>query len=130
MLRRALILCPFATALHAITRQEALERLAPLASALSEADASAFMRRIHPDAADRVQLRQNVVGLIARYEITCSIDITAVSDEQAEFDWYMELRGRSTQIVAERRQEKVTVVFGPKLITAIHPISFFAAVRQ
>ena len=54
-------------------RTDILDIVSPLATALSNGDADAFMRRIPDDAPNRAELDHNIRGLIAQAEMTCSV---------------------------------------------------------
>ncbi len=67
-------------------RGTALEAVAPLASALSEGDAGAFVQHLPPDAPNLNQLRTNARALIAQAEVTSSIEILK-QGEVTHLDW-------------------------------------------
>ena len=92
MNRRDLLLaCLFLQRAAADERDDVLQVFVPLASALSIGDAEAFMKPIDPKMEGFEQLRQNVYGLIAQFEIKSSIELMRVENGLAELDWYMEL---------------------------------------
>jgi hypothetical protein len=120
-----------ATVASADERTEILELVSPLASALSNGDADAFMRRIPDDAPNRTQLGNSIRALLAQAEMTCSIQLRSYEKGVAELDWYMEIRSRATASVMERRKQIVTVRLRNREVFSIEPVDFFkpAAVR-
>jgi hypothetical protein len=120
-----------ASAARGDERTDAIEAVAPLATALSNGDATEFLRRIPDDSPDRLQLSDNIQALIGQAEMTCSIQLRAIREGRGEFDWYMEIRSRATMSVLERRRENVVVHFRNKEVFSLAPVSFFrpAAVR-
>jgi len=106
-------------------RSDVLDLVAPLASALSSGDADEFMARIPEDCPNRAQLSDNVRGLIAQAEITCSVDLAGVEKDRADLDWLMDIRARATQTLLERRKGKVAITIRDRAISSIAPVSFF-----
>ena len=123
MTRRTALLLP--AALFADQRSEVLELVTPLAAALSEGNADAFLRRIPDDSPDRSQLATYIQGLIAQAETTSSVRLLNVENGRAELDWYMEIRSRFTQAVMERRKRTLTVRLRNGALFSIEPIEFF-----
>lgn len=123
-----------AAPLLAVTRQELLDFLGALASALSEGNASAFLDRVDHDMPDYYQLEKYVVALTDEDEVSCSIDILKQEgDDQAqtlELDWYMQVHTRDALGAVERRRQTVKLRLERKKkkwkIVAIEPISLFA----
>src|SRR4051794_25738720 len=104
---------------------EVLQAVEPLASALSGGDTGAFMAAVPKDAPRREQLGSNVRALLEAVEVTCSVAVTAINGDVGDLDWYMELRGKLTRTVSERRRGTVKVrVVGAKL-RSIEPVDFF-----
>lgn len=127
MTRRAALLLP--AVLWADERSDVLNAVTPLASALSEGDAEEFSRRIPDDAPNRQQLIDNIRGLIAQAEITCSVRLVSVENGRAELDWLMDLRSRSTQSLLERRKGAVFVTIRNRAVASLEPIDFFKPVE-
>jgi hypothetical protein len=131
--RRAVLSMAAATTIAAFAdeRTEVLEIVSPLASALSNGDADAFMRLIPDDSPNRTQLTDNIRALLAQAEMTCSIQLRNYEHGKAELDWYMEIRSRATGSVTERRKQIVTVRVRNRGVFSIDPVDFFkpAAVR-
>ena len=128
MTRRAALFLP-AAFLSADERADVLEAVSPLATALSNGDADAFMRRIHDDAPNRAQLAAYIEGLAGQAEITCSIRLVKVEQGRAELDWLMDIKGRATQAILERRKGKVVVVVRKGSIVSLEPADFFKPVE-
>jgi hypothetical protein len=121
MLRRALLLgVPLLTA---DDRTDAADAVAPLASALSEADDAGILRAVPKELEE---LRRNLLALVARAEVTSSVQVVSAESGTAELDWYMEIRNRTTETVVERRRGKVVVRFRRRKLTSLEPASFFA----
>ena len=106
MLRRAIVLALPAALLPADERTDALDAIAPLAAALSNGDAGALLQAIPKDARE---LRTSQTALIARAEITSSVEVVSAAKDSAELDWYLEIRSRGTQTVFDRRRGKVEI---------------------
>jgi hypothetical protein len=111
-------------------RTTALEAVAPLAAALSDNDADAFLRRISRDAPDYSKLRNNVVTLVAEADVTCSIEYIRREDGAYELDWYIQLRSKITSGVMERRHGVVKIVLDTKgKLKSLQPVDFFLPPR-
>jgi hypothetical protein len=121
--RRTALLLP--VTLFADERSEVLDLVTPLATALSEGNADAFLRRIPNDSPGRGQLATYIEGLIAQAEMTSSVRLLNVESDRAELDWYMEIRSRFTQAVMERRKRTLTVRMRNGALFSIEPIEFF-----
>lgn len=127
MTRRAALLLP--VVLWADERTDVLDAVSPLATALSNGDAEAFMRRIPDDAPNRGQLAGYIQGLIGQAEITCSVRLVNVEQGRAELDWLMDIKGRATQSILERRKGFVVVVVRKGAIASLEPVEFFKPVE-
>jgi hypothetical protein len=110
-------------------RDDVLQVFVPLASALSSGDAEAFMKPIDQKMAGFEQLRENVYGLIAQFEIKSSIELIRVEGGRAELDWFMELKSREDAGGTYQRRKAITARFEKKRILSIDPIDFFAPVQ-
>jgi hypothetical protein len=106
-------------------RSEVLELVTPLAAALSEGNADAFLRRIPDDSPGRSQLASYIEGLVAQAETTSSVRLLSVEKGRAELDWYMEIRSRFTQAVMERRKRTLMVRLRNGALFSVEPIEFF-----
>lgn len=127
MCRRAFLLALLlAGGLRADNRADALESIAPLASALSNSDAGYLDDRSLHDLPNRGELRDAISALIAQAEVTSSVEISRVDDGAADLDWYMEIRSRATRMIVERRRATVQIRFRGKRLQSISPFSFFA----
>ena len=131
MTRRAAI-CTIACsrALLAANPGTFVELLEPLASGLSEGNPDIFLSNIHKTTPQRELLETNVRALIQNYEITCSISVLKVDGDWADVDWYLELRDKATQTVAERRRATLRVHAAKGRLDSIAPVDFFKATRE
>jgi hypothetical protein len=127
--RHLLLACLFLRRAAADERDDVLQVFVPLASALSSGDAEAFLKPIDSKMAGFEQLRQNVYGLIAQFEIKSSIELMRVESGRAELDWFMELRRRDDAGGTQQRRKAITARFEKKRILSIEPIDFFAPVQ-
>lgn len=123
MTRRLALLLP--ALLCADDRTEVLEAVEPLASALRDGDANGFLSRIAEEAPNRSLLADYLQSLVALAEITCSIQLKRYESSRAELDWYMEIRGRASQAVIERRKASVFLRFRDRRIISLEPVDFF-----
>jgi hypothetical protein len=127
MTRRTLIAAAVSvTALRSDDRDDALEAISPLATALADGDAEAFIRRVAEDAPGYAQLAVNIRGLVAMAEITSSILVPEAESGAARLDWEMRIRSRATRMFIEERRREVRIRFEKRKLLAIEPVSFFA----
>jgi len=125
MTRRCLLLgWPAATA--AIAQDNILEVFEPLASALSTGDVEGFLKPFDRQMPGLGRLRENVSALMARFDITSSIELIRSDSGTVELDWYLELRGKEGAGVAERRRQTITATIEKKRIRFMAPLDFFA----
>jgi hypothetical protein len=125
MTRRCLLLgWPAATA--AIAEDNILEVFEPLASALSTGDVEGFLKPFDRQMPGLGRLRENVSALMARFDITSSIELIRSDSGTVELDWYLELRGKEGAGVAERRRQTITAAVAKKRIRSMAPLDFFA----
>jgi len=125
MTRRCLLLgWPAATA--AIAEDNILEVFEPLASALSTGDVEGFLKPFDRQMPGLGRLRENVSALMARFDITSSIELIRSDSGTVELDWYLELRGKEGAGVAERRRQTITATIEKKRIRFMAPLDFFA----
>jgi hypothetical protein len=120
--RAAVLVLPFVL-LGGDERTDALDALAPFASALSNGDAGAVLAAIPRDAPE---LRANVTALIARSEVTSSVEVLSAEQDSAELDWYLQIKNRTTQSVVETRRGKVQIRHRRRKLVSLEPASFFA----
>jgi hypothetical protein len=125
--RRFLLLALAPALLRADDRTDALDAIAPLASALSDGDAGTVIDRLPRDAPNYAELRSNVSALITQAQVTSSVEVLDAASGKAELDWYMEIRSRETGTVVERRRGRVSIRFRGRKLLAIEPASMFAA---
>jgi hypothetical protein len=124
--------------LRAATREDFLEVLGDMASALSgdvysNLDAASkmqaaadLMRHIDRSFPDRDKFRRGIEALVATFEITSSVEIVKTDKESADVDWYMELKSRDSTGSSQRRRKIITVRMSGKKVTALSPVDFFA----
>ncbi|MCX6591983.1 MAG: hypothetical protein NTZ56_10695 [Acidobacteria bacterium] len=85
------------------------ELLAELVRTLSIDDAAGFLRLC--DGALAAELRAEIEGLCARYDITSSIEVLTEEQLKIEADFYLELKQRDGTLGLIRRRERVTLEF-------------------
>jgi hypothetical protein len=120
--------------LIADTRQEMLDLLAALASALSEGNGLAFLDRVDHAMPDYRKFEQNVLALTEQNEITASIDVIKQEGDDhtqaLELDWYMEIHSLEPTGPMDRRREMVKCRVERQKkkwkIVAIEPRTLFA----
>jgi hypothetical protein len=116
----------FAAAGRADDNSDILEIFAPLASALSDGDALAFMRPIDKSMPDRAKLSDNVNALIAESTVTSSVELIRIEGDKVELDWSMQIKTRGATGVSAQREQTVTArISSKKRILEIGPIEFF-----
>jgi hypothetical protein len=127
-MRRRVFLCAPFYVLPAVAgiRDDTLQIVSKMASALSSGDASSFMACVDKSAPDYDVLRDNVYALVTEAEATSSIEMIRTEGDVAELDWSLELRSRETGTVAELRHAAVTVRVSRGKIQSLKPVSFFA----
>src|SRR5215469_10007581 len=95
--RRALLMA-LAAPLFGDTRQEIMDLLAALASALSESNGLAFLDRIDHAMPDYHQLESNILALTEQNEVSASVDILKQEGDDhsqwLEVDWFLQIRAR------------------------------------
>lgn len=123
MTRRLALFLP--VCLWADERSDILDLVSPLATALSNGDPEEFLKHIPEDCPNRTQLADNVRGLIAQAEVTCSVDIKNIKDGRAELDWLMDIRARATETTLERRKGTVIITVRNGALASLEPASFF-----
>src|SRR4051812_34086359 len=125
-----LLLCLFLFTVAADERTDVLETVAPLASALSEGNAAAFLGAIDRNMLGFGELESTVTALLNQAEVTCSVEFLAGKGDAAELDWYMQIRSKEQAGVTEQRRQTVTVRLGKKKVLSIGPIAFFGPLRR
>ena len=131
MRRRTFLLASATAVLLADTRQELVDLFGSMAGALSEGNASVFLRAIDPSLPDYGKFAANVTALISQNELGSSIEITTQEGDDntqtVELDWLLEIKGplqtirRETVVKCkvERRKKQWKVV-------SIDPPDFFS----
>jgi len=114
-----------ATALHADERSDALDVFVPLAEALTNGDAAAFLKPVDPAMEGFTQLRDNVSTLLAGADVSCSIDLISFADGAVELDWSMQLKSKVSGGGSEQRRVTVKARIKGKKILSIGPVDFF-----
>lgn len=113
--------------LSADDRTDALDAIAPLASALANSDPDGFASSLPKELANREEIRANVAALIAFAEVTSSVEVNSANKGEAELDWYMQIRSRATSMLAEQRHGTVKIGWNKKKrLTLLEPAAFFA----
>jgi hypothetical protein len=127
MRRRGFLCAPlYVLPAFAGIRDDTLQIVSKMASALSSGEPGEFLACVDKSAPDFNLLRDNVFALATEAEVTSSIEIIRTEGDVAELDWSMELRSRETGTVAEQRREAVTVRVSRGKIQSLKPVSFFA----
>ena len=130
---RRVFLAAVAATLRADTRQEILDLITALASALSEGNGLAFLDRIDHAMPDYQKLEQNILALTEQNEILAAIDlIQQEGDGRAQtlqLDWFLQIRSREQSGPLERRREivKCRVEREKKKwkVVALEPVALF-----
>jgi hypothetical protein len=133
MTRRLLLILPLAAALRADTEREVRDLIAAAASGLSAGDPGQFLAAFDPAMEGFGQLREDVRGLVAEADVSCSIEVSnSVGDDDAQtvtLDWIMRLDFKNQQPNYERRVKTVTCKLrkmGKKWrIVSFDPLSLF-----
>ena len=138
MTRRVLLLVPFAARLRADSAQEVWDLLTSMASALSEGDASAFLKAFDAAMPGYEALRADVTALLREAEVQSSIELVEEAGDDSsrtvELDWLVHIVNRQDGAVAERRRERGKCrgeKSGKKWrIASLEPLQFFAPPRR
>ena len=133
-LARRAFLVALAAPLLADTRQEILDLITELASALSEGNGLAFLDHIDHAMPDYQKLGQNILALTEQNEVSAAIDILKLEGDDrtqtVELDWLLQIRSREENGPIERRRETVKCRAERKKknwkIVALEPIALFA----
>jgi len=101
-----------------------------LASALSQGDSAAALAAFDPAMKDFGAVSANIDALLAQSEVLCAIDIVSQTGDPAspelDADWYLQIKGRSTNAVERRRQRvrlRLSRIRGKWRIAALSPLS-------
>ena len=130
MQRRAFLLGTSTALLLADTRQELVELFGSLATALSDGNASVFLRVIDPSLPDYARFAANLKALMSQNDLSSSIEInTQEGDDNAqtvELDWLLEIKG-PTQTIRRQAVVKCKVERRKKQwkVVSIEPADFF-----
>ena len=133
-LARRAFLMALAAPLLADTRQEILDLITELASALSEGNGLAFLDHIDHAMPDYQKLEQNILALTEQNEVSAAIDILKQEGDDrtqtVELDWLLQIRSREDSGPIERRRETVKCRAERKKknwkIVSLEPIALFA----
>ena len=123
-----------AAPLLADTRQEILDLITELASALSEGNGLAFLDHIDRAMPDYQKLEQSILALTEQNEVSAAIDILKQEGDDrtqtVELDWLLQIRSREDSGPIERRRETVKCRAERKKknwkIVSLDPIALFA----
>jgi len=136
MQRRAFLLAGLASAASPGPAEEMRTLVSRLAAALSEGNASAFLKVFDRSMKDYSRLERQVTALVAQNDVTSSIEfLTDEGDDRVrrvELDWFLEIRTRQdTGVFARRRQVVKCRVErrqkGRWTIVSLEPVEFFNA---
>jgi len=120
--------------LFADAEQDVSDAVSVLAAALSDNNPQRFLGALDRGMPAYHQIEQDLTGLAAATEISCSIEVIATkgtaTTQDADLDWYMVLRSQQDENLIERRRTKVHVKLekrGKKwVVTAFEPPSLFS----
>src|SRR4029077_15600551 len=102
MQRRAFLLASSAALLLADTRQELVELFGSMATALSDGNASVFLRAFDPSLPDYAKFAANVKALMSQNDLSSAIEINAQegddNSQTVELDWLLEIKGPTQTI--------------------------------
>ena len=114
--------------------QESIQSvLASMATSLSAGNISSFIAATAKDLPLRDELRQQLAGLVAAYDLSCSIQLqtSSGSEEQqtAQVDWYLAGRSKFDDTVALQRREVLKITFAMRdkrwRVTSLEPRTIF-----
>ncbi len=133
-LARRAFLMALAAPLLADTRQEILDLITDLASALSEGNGLAFLDHIDRAMPDYQKLGQSILALTEQNEVSAAVDILKQEGDDrtqtVELDWLLQIRSREDHGPIERRRETVKCRAERKKknwkIVSLEPIALFA----
>lgn len=142
--RRVFLLVPGLPALvRADARDDFLDVLSAMASSLASDEtynvggstvdpviaAGEFMSHLDKSFPEREKFRGMVESLVATVVITSSLEFVKVEQGEADVDWYMVLRSRSSNAEIERRRKVLNIKMNAKKkITDMTPRDFFGPV--
>lgn len=127
--RHLLALAWLARPARAATREELLQTVADLATALSAGDAAAFLARFEESMEGYAALRENVSALTAQADLTSSVELVRHEGDSGEFDWYLEIRLKLDAGVSARRRQRVKLRLRGSKIEAFSPVELFAPLK-
>lgn len=119
------LLCLILFTAWADERTDVLETVAPLASALSDGNAAAFLGGVDKSMPGYADLVSNVTALLSAADITCSVEFVSAKGDTAQVDWYMQVKSKEQAGVTEERRDTITVRLGKKKVLSLAPITFF-----
>jgi len=126
--RRALLALFFAPA-----EAELRSVLASMAADLSEGNVSAFLSAFSKSFPARDELRLELTGLTAAYDLNSSVQIQSADDTSLKADWYLAGRARSDNAIAFQRREVLSITFRQEgkswRIVELTPINIFQTPR-
>jgi hypothetical protein len=137
MNRRTILFLGLAAGLRADSADQVWDRLASMASALSDGDAPGFMAAIDPRMPGYQALRANVIAITRDAEAETSIDLVAnEGDDRARTlttDWLLLLKRKNSVSASIRRHQQLTCRFekrrGKWMVVSMEPQSLFDAPR-
>lgn len=107
--------------------------LAGMATDLSAGNISGFIKALSSDMPGRDELRQQIAGLLAAYDLSCSVQIQTSSGDadrqSAQVDWYLSGRSSNDNAVMVQRREVLTIDFIRRnrrwVVAKLSPLAFF-----
>ena len=127
---RYLLLGLFLFTAAADERTDVLEVVAPLAAALSDGDAAAFLGGIDKNMPGYGDLVAGVTALLNEAEVTSSVEFLSRKGDTAELDWYMQVKSKEQVGVTAERHQTVTVRLGKKKVLSVGPVAFFGPLQR
>lgn len=123
--------------LLASPRDEIRDALASVATDLSASNVAGAISAMSKDLPEREELREQLDGLTAAFDLTSSVEIVASTGDDkrqtARVDWYLAGRSRTDNAVQWQRREWIDVTFVKEgkrwKIAQISPRTLFEAAR-
>ena len=136
--RRCLLLAASPLLAQDDLRQQLVDVVGSMASALGEDNPAAFMRYVSRDMPDYENLAQSVMSLRQGAEVSSSVSLLEqegdATQQRIVVDWRMQLRSLALRTVVEQRRESLRLTLQRKellrkskdwRVTALSPVAFF-----
>jgi len=132
-----ILLCVAASCLLADTHADVVDVFASMAAALTDANASGFMKPMDKDAQDYDTLRKNVAALITSTEISSSVEVVKDDGDDAkrtvDLDWYLQIRSLLQDGPVTNRRQIIRCELQREgkrwKVVSLKPIDFFAPAK-